>query len=91
MDGVAWARVTGLRGRRGTELTTSTASRLLRNPIYKGRVEVPNWGVSREGDFAAIVTPELWARVQVVLNGNAEAVTIPHSKVNELYPSMSRV
>src|SRR5215469_15188347 len=86
MDAVEWARVIGLRGRRGGELTTSTASRLLRNPIYKGRLELPNWGVSREGDFAAIVSPELWGRVQVVLNGNADAVMVPHTKVNELYP-----
>jgi len=85
-DAVEWAKLHGLVGRRGGVLTDSTASKVLRNPLYKGWVDAPDFGVSRQADFAPIVSAELWARVQRVLNGNSESLTVPHTKVNEAYP-----
>ena|SRR5271165_585341 len=35
-----------------------------KDPLNKGWMEVPKWGISREGDWEPLVTPELWSKVQ---------------------------
>ena len=85
-DVVTWAKAQGLTGKMGGEITDSTASKLLRNELLKGWIEVPDFQVSRQADFEPIVTPELWNRVQRVLNGNSESLMVPHHRVNDKYP-----
>ena len=59
----------GLQTRRGKPLLKQSFSRLLRNPIYRGRVVVPKWGIDLPGDFEPIVSNEVFASVQAVLDG----------------------
>ncbi len=84
-NAVNWITERGLRTRAGRELSTSTASRILRNHLYKGWVEYPKWGISRRGTFDPIVSDEVWTRVQNVLNGRA-ATAVPHSRTNPTFP-----
>jgi DNA invertase Pin-like site-specific DNA recombinase len=82
---IEWISIQGLRTRSGHVLSTSTASRLLRSPLYKGWVEHLSWGVSMEGTFAPIVTPQVWANVQQVLAGKA-ITAVPHINSNPAFP-----
>ncbi len=52
----------GLRTKRGHPLTWSRLYVLLRTPVYMGLVR--GWGTEARGDFAPIVSEELFARVQ---------------------------
>jgi site-specific DNA recombinase len=82
---VQWVNTNGLRTSTGNRLSTSTASRLLRNPLYKGTIEHPNWGVSIDDAFPPIVSPQIWAKVQSVLSGRA-ITAVPHTQANPAYP-----
>ncbi|MFZ1084041.1 MAG: recombinase family protein [Terracidiphilus sp.] len=82
---IEWITALGLRTVGGKALSTSTASRLLRNPLYKGLVEHLSWGVSTEGKFEPIVAPAVWATVQRVLAGKA-ITAVPHVGANPAYP-----
>ncbi len=71
----------GLRTRKGKKLTLQTFSSMLRKPIYSGRISIPTWGIDTRGDFKAIVTDEIFSRVQAVLSGRrtiAESYTKQH-------------
>jgi site-specific DNA recombinase len=57
----------GLRTRKGRALSKQKFSKVLRNPIYCGRVVVPKWGIDVRGEFDPIVSTELFAAVQLVL------------------------
>ena len=59
----------GLKTARGKKLSPQTFGKLLRNPIFAGRIFVPKWGVDRQGDFAPIVPPALFHEVQRRLDG----------------------
>jgi hypothetical protein len=48
----------GLRTLKGKELTSQSFHNLLRNPLYCGRIKVVAWGISTQGDFESLVTPE---------------------------------
>jgi hypothetical protein len=41
----------------------------MRNPIYVGRVESPDYGVSTKGDFEPLVDEATFYRAQAVLDG----------------------
>ena len=82
---VRWVNTNGLRTSTGNRLSTSTASRLLRNPLYKGTIEYPRWGVSKDNAFPPIVSPQLWAKVQNVLSGRA-VTAVPHTQSNPAFP-----
>ena len=64
----------GLTTQRGRGLSPQTFGALLRNRIYTGRIEVPSFGVSAQGDFTPLVSEELFQRVQRVLDGKGVAL-----------------
>jgi site-specific DNA recombinase len=65
------ARVTdaGPRTRRGLMLSPQSFGQMMRNPIYVGKVESPDYGVSTRGDFEPLVEESTFYRAQAVLDG----------------------
>src|SRR5437667_11172450 len=59
----------GLRTRRGLVLSPQSFGQMVRNSIYVGRVESPDYGVSTRGDFEPLVDEATFYRVQAVLDG----------------------
>ena len=59
----------GLRTRAGRPLTRQSWSQMLHNPVYKGRLVMPAWGIDAAGEFQPLVAPETWRRVQLALAG----------------------
>ena len=62
----------GLRTRRGLVLSSQSFGQMLRNPIYSGVINSPEYGVSRRGDFEPLVSEETFYRAQAVLNGRVQ-------------------
>src|SRR5438067_293439 len=59
-----------LTNRRGRPLTSQAIGVLLRNRLYAGIVDVPEYGVrGKRGDFEPLVSEELFYRVQAILSG----------------------
>src|SRR5262245_44146540 len=54
-DVIARATAAGLRSRKGLTLSPQSFGQLMRNPIYIGKIESPDYGVSTRGDFEPIV------------------------------------
>ena len=75
----------GLTTQRGRGVSPQTFGALLRNRIYEGRIEVPGFGVSAEGDFAPLVSGELFQRVQRLLDGKGVAPK-PHQRNHPDFP-----
>jgi hypothetical protein len=64
------ARAWGLTNRRGKPLTSQAIGMLLRNQLYAGIVNVPEYGVrNKRGDFEPLIYEELFYRVQAILSG----------------------
>jgi site-specific DNA recombinase len=62
----------GLRNRRGAPLSSQAIGALLRNQLYAGIVDVPEYGVrNKRGDFDPLVSEALFFRAQAVLSGRA--------------------
>jgi DNA invertase Pin-like site-specific DNA recombinase len=59
----------GLRTRRGLVLSPQSFGQMVRNSIYVGRVESPDYGVSTRGDFEPLIDEATFYRVQAVLDG----------------------
>jgi hypothetical protein len=59
----------GLRTRRGFVLSPQSFGPMVRNSIYVGRVESPDYGVSTRGDFEPLIDEATFYRVQAVLDG----------------------
>src|SRR5437867_10552291 len=68
------ARVTklGLRTRRGLALSPQSFGQMVRNSIYIGRIESPEYGVSTRGDFDPLVSEQTFYRAQAILNGRVQ-------------------
>lgn len=75
----------GLTTKRNKRLSPQTFHAILRNPIYKGRLELPAWDVNQVGDFEPIVSSELFDRVQRVLSRKRGA-RVPHHRENPDFP-----
>ena len=75
----------GLTTQRGRGLSPQTLGALLRNRIYAGWIEVPSFGVSVQGDFTALVSEELFQRVQKLLDGKGVALK-PHRRNHPDFP-----
>ena len=75
----------GLTTQRGRGLSPQTFGALLRNRLYEGRIEVPSFGVSAQGDFAPLVSQELFQRVQRLLDGKGVALK-PHQRNHPDFP-----
>jgi site-specific DNA recombinase len=64
----------GLKTLKGRSITPQTFERLLQNPMYKGWIEIPAWGVKERGSFEALVSEGLFNRVQDILSGKRISV-----------------
>ena len=53
-----WAAELGVTTRDGAPLHPQGFHRLLTNPLYKGLIVLPKWGVTKEGDFEPLVDAE---------------------------------
>jgi site-specific DNA recombinase len=58
---------------------------MLRNPVYSGWVEVPDWSVRYRGAFESIVSDEVFDMVQAVLSGRRPVVA-PYSRNSPEFP-----
>ena len=80
----AWAW--GLTNRRNCPLTSQAIGTLLRNRLYAGIVDVPEYGVrAKRGDFEPLISEELFYRVQSVLSGLVPATT-PQQRAHPDFP-----
>jgi site-specific DNA recombinase len=59
----------GLRTKRGKRVAPQTWDRMLKNPIYAGRIQMDDWGIDAQADFEPLIEPSLFNRVQAVLAG----------------------
>ena len=68
------ARVTklGLRTRRGMALSPQSFGQMMRNSIYIGRIESPEYGVSTRRDFDPLVSERTSYRAQAILDGRVQ-------------------
>ena len=75
----------GLTTRRGQALSPQKLGELLRNRIYTGWMDVPKLDAASRGDFAPLVSEELFQRVQAHLAGGGVALT-PHLRNHPDFP-----
>ena len=82
------ARMTeaGLRTRRGLVLSPQSFGQMVRNSIYVGRVESPDYGVSTRGDFEPLIDEATFYRVQAVLDGRV-VVAGPRPRQSSGFPA----
>ena len=80
------ARAWGLTNRRGRPLTSQAIGMLLRNQLYAGIVDVPEYGVrGKRGDFEPLISEDLFYRVQAVLSGRVPSTT-PQQRAHPDFP-----
>ena len=78
--------VWGLTNRRGRPLTSQAIGMLLRNRLYAGIVDVPEYGVrAKRGDFQPLISEDLFYRVQAVLFGRVPGTT-PQQRAHPDFP-----
>jgi DNA invertase Pin-like site-specific DNA recombinase len=79
-------RAWGLTNRRGRPLTSQAIGVLLRNRLYAGIVDVPEYGVrGKRGDFEPLISEDLFYRVQAVLAGRMPS-TVPRQRSHPDFP-----
>ena len=69
----------GLTTRRGKPVPSQTFDAMLRNRAYIAQLDVPEFGISRRGDFEPLITEGIFFRVQAILDGRCE-VTAPKQR-----------
>ena len=80
------SRAWGLTNRRGRPLTSQAIGVLLRNQLYAGIVDVPEYGVrGKRGDFEPLISEDLFYRVQAVLSGRVPSTT-PQQRAHPDFP-----
>ena len=62
----------GFRTRKGLTLNPQSFGRMLTNRLYAGLIHVPEFDVSRRGDFEPLVSEETFYRVQAILDGRVQ-------------------
>jgi len=75
----------GLRTRRGKAIPSQTFDAMLRNRVYIGQVDVPDFNVLTRGDFEPIVMERVFFRVQAILDGRYE-VAAPRQRNDPDFP-----
>ncbi len=70
----------------GKPLSPQTFDKLLRNPIYVGRIVVPNWGLDVMGRFEPLVDEEVFERCQARITGSIQGAPKPDSQENGSFP-----
>ena len=79
-------RTWGLTNRRGKPLTSQAIGVLLRNQLYAGIVDVPEYGIrAKRGDFEPLISEELFYRVQAILSGRVPS-TAPQQRAHPDFP-----
>lgn len=76
----------GLRTIHGCKVAMTTFVRVLANPIYTGKLDVQAWGQKVNGNFAPIISEELFNRVQHIAQGRKSNNTATHLRDNALFP-----
>jgi hypothetical protein len=72
------ARTWGLTNRRNRPLSSQALGMLLRNQLYAGIVDVPEYGVrGKRADFEPLISEELFYRAQAVLSGRVQRAAPP--------------
>src|SRR3954471_10358794 len=66
----------GLTTRRGKPVPSQTFDAMLRNRAYIAQIDVPEFGISRRGDFEPLITERIFFRVQGILDGRYEVTTL---------------
>ena len=66
---IARATAAGLRSRESLSLSPQSFGQMMRNPIYIGKLESRDYGVSVPGDFEPLVDEATFCRAQAVLDG----------------------
>lgn len=80
------ARTRGLTNRRNRPLTSQAIGMLLRNQLYPGIVNVPEYGVrGKRGDFEPLISEELFYQAQAVLSGRLPS-TAPRQRAHPDFP-----
>lgn len=82
----------GLRGRTGGTLGPQRFGALLRNPLYVGLMNAPEFGIrAKRGDFEPLVSETVFYRVQGLLSGRVAPVATPHLRRRPDFPLRSFV
>jgi len=80
------SRAWGLTNRRARPLTSQAIGMLLRNQLYAGIVDVPEYRVrGKRGDFEPLISEDLFYRVQAVLSGRVPSTT-PQQRAHPDFP-----
>jgi site-specific DNA recombinase len=82
---IARATAAGLRSRKGLTLSPQSFGQMTRNPIYIGRIESPDYGISTPGDFEPVVDEATFYRAQAVLDGRV-VVSGPRQRNHPDFP-----
>ena len=82
---IARATEAGLRSRKGLRISPQSFGQMTRNPIYVGKVESPDYGVSTRGDFEPLVDEATFYRAQAVLDGRV-VVAGPRQRSHPDFP-----
>ena len=72
--------------RLGPGHTLQSVDRMLRNPLYAGRVEMPRWGISRRGDFEPLVDEVTFDLVQSRLDDVKRSQRVANAKDHPDFP-----
>ena len=80
-------RAWGLTNRRGRPLTSQAIGMLLRNRLYAGIVDVPEYSVlEKRGEFEPLISEDLFYGAQAVLSGRLPSTT-PKQRAQPGFPS----
>jgi hypothetical protein len=80
------ARTWGPTSRPGKPLTSQAIGMLLRNQLYAGIVDVPEYGVrGKRGDFEPLISEQLFYRVQAIVSGRVPS-TAPRKRAHPDFP-----
>jgi hypothetical protein len=76
----------GLLNRRHRPLSSQAIGMLLRNQLYAGLIDVPEYGVrDKRADFEPVATEDLFQRAQAVLSGRLPS-TVPRLQAHPDFP-----
>ncbi len=77
----------GLKTKHNKKVYSQRVAKILKNPIYYGKIEVPKWDISILGKHAPIISEELFSRAQRILNGEkSDSRKLPRNRDNPDFP-----
>ncbi len=72
--------------KRNVPMYKQRVASILKNPVYCGRIEKPDWDISVKAKFPALIPEELFYKVQDILNGHAASRKMPRTRLNDDFP-----